>query len=79
MHPRSLLGHFWDNAGSPTTKSKCQYQKAIFCTSEEQLNAADASLKLHQSESSHKLYVKVSKAGPWFDAEEYHQKYYSKH
>ena len=74
-----LLGRFWSSVGAPTSKGKCQYQKAIFTTSEEQSLAAKASLQTRQTEAGgRKIHVMVCEAGPWYDAEEYHQKYFEK-
>ncbi len=57
-----------------------QYRSAIYCHSAEQLAAAQAvAAELNQSQFSGGIVTEVVMAGPFWRAEEYHQKYGEKH
>lgn len=58
-----------------------QYRSAIFCFSDEQMNLANKIIdELQQTPkySREKIQTVVEKAEVFYDAEEYHQKYYKK-
>lgn len=82
----ALLEAFWE-MHDPSTKQRngpdigSQYRSAIFFTTPEQEAAARTSAA--RLEKSGKLFApvatEISLAGPFYVAEEYHQKYYAKH
>lgn len=80
-----LLGAFW-KMHDPTTRNRqgpdvgTQYRSAIFYHDDEQRRAAEAS---KQAQDSSKLYrgpivTEITEAGPFYEAEEYHQRYLEK-
>ncbi len=75
-----LLNAFW-NMHDPTQKDRQgpdvghQYRSAIFYHSPEQKKAAEAS-KAKQKGS---VVTEITEAGPFYEAEEYHQRYAEKH
>ncbi len=81
-----LLDIFWD-IHDPTTPNKqgpdigSQYRSIIFYHTPEQKEAALASKKkLEESRKYKRLVVtEIIPAGDFYKAEEYHQRYYSKH
>jgi peptide-methionine (S)-S-oxide reductase len=81
----TLLDVFWDNH-DPTQMNRqgpdvgTQYRSAIFFHSAEQEKAATASRdRLEQSgRHSRPIATVIEKAGPFWKAEEYHQKYLEK-
>ncbi len=80
-----ILTIYWHNI-NPTTLNQqfydhgTQYRTAIFYHSEEQKLAAEQSKKaLEGSKRFDKpIVTEIVKAGPFYPAEEYHQKYYQK-
>jgi peptide methionine sulfoxide reductase msrA/msrB len=59
-----------------------QYRSAIFARTDDQLKAARAYVeKLQESERfrGRKIVTQIEKAGPFFEAEAYHQDYHAKH
>ena len=52
-----------------------QYRSAIFVHDEAQRRAAEASRDHHQSRLDRKIVTEIVPAGPFYPAEEYHQKY----
>ena len=52
-----------------------QYRSVIFCTTEKQKKEAEESLKEMQKKTKNKIVTKIEKAGKFYKAEEYHQKY----
>jgi methionine-S-sulfoxide reductase len=59
-----------------------QYRSAIFTASDEQLNVAKAfiaELSKDNRFSDREIVTQVAPAGPFFEAEEYHQDYHAKH
>ena len=83
---RQLLEFFW-KMHDPTTLNKqggdegTQYRSAVFANSPEQLKEAQTlKEKVHQ-EWYPKMSVstEVATAGPWYDAEDYHQLYLEHH
>ena len=80
-----LLDAFW-KMHDPTTRDRqgpdvgSQYRSAIFYHDDEQQRAAEAS---KQTQNDSKLYrgpivTVVEKAGPFYEAEDYHQRYLEK-
>ena len=80
-----LLDIFWVNH-DPTVKDRqfcdagSQYRPGIFYTSDEQKKAAEASKAKYEKLKTFKqpLVTEITKAGPFYPAEEYHQDYYKK-
>jgi len=81
-----LLNVFWD-IHDPTTKNRqgpdigTQYRSVIFYHTLEQKTAAEKSKKnLEQSRKyKKKIMTEITKATPFYPAEEYHQQYLAKH
>ncbi len=77
-----LLRIFWDNH-DPTTLNRQgpdigdQYRSAIFYGSPEQKDIAEESMRL--VEASQPIVTELTAAGPFCEAEEYHQRYFRKH
>lgn len=75
-----LLEVFW-MIHDPTQKNRqgpdegTQYRSAIFYHSEEQKKVAEKSLKETQKKFKEKIATEIKKAGMFYPAEEYHQKY----
>lgn len=72
IDPTDDGGQFQDRGDS--------YRTAIFCTTEEQMRKAEESLK-EMDESGRfpgPIVTKILPAGPFYEAEEYHQDYYKK-
>lgn len=82
----ALLDVFW-KSHNPTTRNRqgfdigSQYRSAIFFTTPEQESAARASAELlrQSGKLSGPLTTEIELAGPFYVAEEYHQKYHAKH
>jgi len=80
-----LLELFW-NMHDPTTPDRqgfdfgSQYRSAIFCHDENQRAAADASKKLldESGQFGDPIVTEIVSAGPFYRAEEYHQRYLEK-
>lgn len=85
-HYPLLLRTFWQNI-DPTTKDRQfsdagpQYRTAIFYHSEEQRDQALASKGLHEASGRFggPIVTEIVSAGPFYEAEDYHQKYYQKY
>ena len=75
----AVLELFWAKH-NPCSSSKPQYMSAIFVADEEQGAAARASLDAEQKSRPQKIATKILPFDPelWSDAEDYHQKYFSK-
>lgn len=75
-----LLDIFWKNH-NPTTKNRqgpdlgSQYRSEIFYHTEEQKKTAKESKRNVQKKFDNKIITKITKAGTFFKAEEYHQDY----
>ncbi len=54
-----------------------QYRSAIFYTNDKQKKTAESLIKILK-EKGHKVKTELKKAGQFYEAEEYHQKYYEK-
>lgn len=78
-----LLDVFWKDH-DPTTANRqgpdigTQYRSAIFYHSESQKKAALASKKKLEEKIGMKIVTEIVKAGPFYSAEEYHQKFWKK-
>lgn len=78
-----LLRVFWDSH-NPTTLNRqgldigSQYRSIIFYYSEEQKKLAEESLKLEEKRIGKKIVTAIEKAGKFYMAEDYHQKYLDK-
>ena len=80
-----LLDVFWVNH-DPTVSNRqfcdsgSQYRPAIFYLSDEQKKAAEASKAKYEKLKTFKqpLLTEITKAGPFYPAEDYHQDYYKK-
>jgi peptide-methionine (S)-S-oxide reductase len=78
-----LLGYFW-KLHDPTTLNRqgndtgTQYRSAIFYHSEAQREAAEKSKKALEDSRAFKdrIVTEITKAGPFYPAEDYHQDYY---
>jgi len=80
----ALLDRFWQ-AHDPTTLNRqgpdtgTQYRSAIFTHSAEQEKAARDSRERAQAGFRRGIVTEITAAGPFYRAEEYHQKYYDRH
>ena len=80
---KELLKEFW-KCHNPTQKNKqgpdvgTQYRSAIFYHNEEQKKEAEQSLKEEQKKYDEKIATEIVKAGTFYPAEDYHQKYLMK-
>jgi peptide-methionine (S)-S-oxide reductase len=80
-----LLDVFWE-IHDPTTRDRqgpdfgSQYRSAIFCHSPEQLAAALASKAALEASGRFKrpIVTEIAQAGPFYRAEDYHQRYVEK-
>ncbi|MBI2105944.1 peptide-methionine (S)-S-oxide reductase MsrA [Candidatus Woesearchaeota archaeon] len=78
-----LLEIFWKEH-DPTTEDRqgpdigYQYRSVIFCYNEAQKKAAEKSKKEQQKKLKSKIVTEIKKAGKFYRAEEYHQKYFEK-
>lgn len=75
-----LIDAFW-KMHDPTQKNRQgpdvghQYRSVIFYHSPEQKEAAETS----RAKQSEKVVTEITEAGPFYEAEEYHQQYFKKH
>lgn len=82
---KQILDIFWHQI-DPTTKDRqfvdvgSQYRTAIFYQSEAQRKSAEESKEALEKKGIFKkpIVTEITKAGPFFKAEEYHQQYYKK-
>jgi len=78
-----LLDVFW-NIHDPTTKDRqgldvgSQYNSAVFYLNAKQKNQALSSKAERQALTSRKIVTQIRKAGKFWQAEEYHQRYMEK-
>lgn len=78
-----LLDVFW-RAHDPTQKDRqgpdvgTQYRSAIFYHDEDQRRRAEASRERAQSSRKRPVVTEITAAGPFYRAEEYHQRYFEK-
>ena len=79
-----LLKAFW-TMHDPTTPNRqgwdfgSQYRSAIFFHDQEQERLATASRDQHQKTLSRPIVTEIAPASRFYDAEEYHQRYFEKH
>ncbi len=79
-----LLSTFW-KLHDPTTRDRqgpdvgTQYRSAIFVKDDEQRRLAARSLELEQTRHQRPIVTEIVEAGPFYAAEEYHQRYFEKH
>jgi peptide-methionine (S)-S-oxide reductase len=79
-----LLEAFW-RMHDPTTSDRqgadvgSNYRSAIFYYNSAQKKEAEASLAREQKKHRGKIVTQIEKAGEFYRAEEYHQKYFEKH
>ena len=78
-----LLDIFWKNH-DPTTPNRqgpdigSQYRSAVFCHDDSQMEVARRSRAAAAQMHHRPIVTEVRMAGPFYDAEEYHQKYIAK-
>lgn len=78
-----LLDVFWRNH-DPTQKDRqgpdfgTQYRSAIFYHDDDQRRRAEASRERDQSSRRRAVVTEITSAGPFYRAEEYHQRYFQK-
>ena len=72
-----LLKHFWKEH-DPTEQHVTQYKSAIFYQDEEQKKIAEKSKQAVEKKLGSKVATEILKAGTFYQAEEYHQKYLQK-
>lgn len=80
---RQLLAVFWHNIDPLTADGQfCdyghQYRTAIFYHNESQRREAEAAKRALEKARGWKIVTAIEPAGPFYPAEEYHQKYYQK-
>lgn len=73
----TLLKFFWDNH-DPTTQQKPQYQSIIFYHSAHQKILAEQSKQVEQKRYKKPILTRIEPAAFFYEAEEYHQKYFQK-
>lgn len=79
-----LVDTFW-SIHDPTTRDRqgwdfgSQYRSAIFFHDAEQERLAIASRDERQSSLARPIVTEIAPASPFYDAEEYHQRYFEKH
>ncbi|MSO46346.1 MAG: peptide-methionine (S)-S-oxide reductase [Acidobacteria bacterium] len=79
----ALLDHYWKNvdpfdANRQFCDAGSQYRPEIYFHSEAQRVAADASKAAMQKRFRQPIVVAITQAGPFYQAEDYHQDYYKK-
>jgi len=72
---KSLLDIFWSGHDSTVPAYSRQYMSAIFCHGDEQMRLAHESLKAAQIDLKKEIQTVIQPAGPFYQAEDYHQKY----
>jgi peptide-methionine (S)-S-oxide reductase len=79
-----LLDVFWQ-IHDPTTLNRqgpdygSQYRSAIFVQDEDQRQVAHRSRESEQRNHKKPIVTEIADAGPFYPAEEYHQRYFEKH
>lgn len=72
-----LLGHFFSQH-NPSFEETRQYRSAIFYHDDEQKKLAQKAIQEYEKNKKVKVITALEKAGKFYPAEEYHQKYYEK-
>lgn len=70
----TLLGYFW-KWHSPTSSHSRQYMSAIFYHDQEQKKLAEQTRDEQQKHLARPIVTVITEAGPFYEAEDYHQKY----
>lgn len=70
----TLLNSFW-KWHSPTSSHSRQYMSAIFYHNDHQRELAEKTRAEHQKHYAQPIVTEIVKAGPFYEAEDYHQKY----
>lgn len=73
---QQLLNVFWASHDSAYKVYSRQYRNAIFYLSEEQRIQAERSRELIEKSTKRPVHTAIEKAGDYYPAEDYHQKYY---
>jgi methionine-S-sulfoxide reductase len=73
---RELLDTFWANHNAYSRPLSAQYKSIIFFHDETQRKLAEASKKKLGKRRGRRVNTEIKKAGPFWVAEDYHQKYY---
>ena len=73
----TLLDHFWKKH-DPTIPQINQYRSVIFVHNKKQKEIAEKSLKEKQQDTGDRILTSIETADTFYEAEEYHQKYYQK-
>ena len=72
-----LLQQFWKQH-DPSIKEVTQYKSIIFYHNQRQKKTAEMSKKEMEKNLGKKIFTEIKKAGTFYEAEEYHQKYLQK-
>jgi len=72
---KSLLDIFWAGHDPTVPAYSRQYMSAIFCHGDEQMRLANESMKAAQIDLKKEIQTVIQPAGPFYQAEDYHQKY----
>ncbi|MBI2193685.1 MAG: peptide-methionine (S)-S-oxide reductase [Planctomycetes bacterium] len=75
MTYEKLLEVFWSSHNPCWGGGSRQYRSAIFYHSEEQKKLALAAKKREESKRERTVHTEIAAAGPFYPAEDYHQKY----
>lgn len=73
---RQLLDLFWNSHDASNKVHSRQYRNAVFYTSEAQRQAAQADKQRLQEMKKRPVHTAIERAGAFYPAEDYHQKYY---
>ncbi len=73
---KQLLDIFWDSHDPTYEFSSRQYRNAVFYQSEEQRKEAEQTSRMIADAKNRPVYTAIEKAGDFYPAEDYHQKYY---
>ena len=73
---RQLLDLFWDSHDPTYEVFSRQYRNAVFYLNEEQRVQAEQSRERIKRDRNRPVYTAIEKAGNFYPAEDYHQKYY---
>ena len=73
---QELLGIFWDSHNPALKSFSSQYASKIFYHNEEQKRLATESKEREEARINGKIYTEIVPAAGFYQAEDYHQKYY---
>ncbi len=71
-----LLEVFWTSHNPASPSMSVQYRSVIFTSDEEQRKAAERSAAKLRADTGGRIYTAVEPLGRFYNAEDYHQKYY---